>query len=138
MRYIIIITTLFVFTSFSYAQNYQIIINISNSTSSLSRTDISAFLLKKKTKWADNTKVAPVDLSSKSSVRGDFSKAIHKKSTSQVRAFWQQSVFSGKATPPREMKDDAAVIAFVKSNKGAIGYISASTAADGVKVISVN
>jgi len=119
------------------AQSFQLIVNNSNSISSISRTDASAYFLKKKKKWADNTKVTPVDLSSKSTVRTGFSKSVHKKSTSQVRAFWQQSVFAGKATPPREMKNDAAAISYVKANKGAIAYISSNTKATGVKVIAI-
>ena len=137
-KYIFLFIACFITNVVIQAQSFQVIVNSSNSTSSLSRSDASAFFLKKKTKWADNSKVNPVDLSSKSSVRTDFSKNVHKKSTSQIRAFWQQSVFSGKATPPREMEDDAAAISFVKSNKGAIAYISSNTKAGGVKVITIN
>ncbi len=85
----------------------------------------------------DNVEVAPVDLSSKSSVREDFTKDIHGKTVAQIRAFWQQSVFSGKETPPREMENDDKVLEFVKANKGAIGYVSAGANTAGVKVITV-
>ena len=128
----------FIFSIASYAQSYQVIVNNANSTSSISKKDVSAYFLKKKTKWSDKTKVVPVDLSSKSAIRTSFSKEIHRKNTSQVRAFWQQSVFSGKATPPREMKTDAIAINYVKTHKGAIAYISASTKADGVKTVKIN
>jgi len=120
------------------AQSFRIIVNQSNKASTLTAKEVSDFFLMKRTKWSDNTKVTPVDLSSNSDVRESFSKSVHKKSTGQIRAFWQQSVFSGKGTPPREMKNDLAVISFVKSNKGAIGYISSGTNAEGVKVITIN
>ena len=133
-----ILTILFIGIYSVNAQSFKVIVNQSNTASTLTAKDASDFFLMKKNKWSDNTKVAPVDLSSNSDIRESFSKSVHKKSTGQIRAFWQQSVFSGKGTPPREMKDDLAVINFVKSNKGAIGYISASTSTDGVKVITIN
>ena len=36
-----------------------------------------------------------------------------------------------------EKAGDAAVIAFVKANPGAIGYISAGVSTDGVKLLSI-
>ncbi len=119
------------------AQEYTVIVNNSNTVSSLTKKQVSQYLLKQKTKWADKTKVQPIDLNSKSAVRKVFSKAVHKKSIGQVRAFWQQSVFSGKASPPSEKANDAAIIAYVKTHKGAIGYISAKTKANGVKTVNV-
>lgn len=120
------------------AQSFKIIVNNANPNSSISKADASDLFLKKKAKWSNNAHVIPVDLNSKSSVRADFSQAVHKKSVSQVRAFWQQSVFAGKETPPREMKDDNAVIDFVKANEGAIGYVSSAAATSGVKVLTLN
>ncbi|MDF1547889.1 MAG: hypothetical protein P1P88_08695 [Bacteroidales bacterium] len=137
-KIIILAIALFIYGMTINAQSFKIIVNNANPVSSVSKADASAFFLKKKAKWANNAVVIPVDLSSKSSVRADFSEVIHKKSVSQVRAFWQQSVFAGKETPPQEMKDDNAVIDFVKANEGAIGYVSSSTATSGVKVLTLN
>jgi len=136
-KYILLILISFFVGTTIQAQSFQLIVNNANSASSISKSNASAFFLKKKTKWADGTKVAAIDLSSKSSVRANFSKAVHNKSTSQIRAFWQQSVFSGKATPLKELGSDAAVITFVKGNRGAIGYISSSTNTNGVKVLNI-
>ena len=135
-KYIITILIVAFAVTLSQAQ-YKVIVNKTNATTSLTKAEVSNYLLKKRTKWANGTAVAPVDLSSKSSVRASFSKAVHRKTTAQVRAFWQQSVFSGKATPPREMKSDSEVIAFVKAHKGAIGYVSSGAETGNVKVVSV-
>ena len=134
-KYIVLL--IIVFAVVTAQAQYKVIVNNSNTVSSLTKSEVSNYLLKKRTKWRSGTSIAPVDLSSKSSVRATFSKAVHRKTTAQVRAFWQQSVFSGKATPPREMKSDTEVVKFVKTNKGAIGYVSAGANTTGVKVISV-
>ena len=134
-KYIILL--IIVFAVATVQAQYKVIVNNSNTITSLTKAEASNYLLKKRTKWKSGVKVTPVDLSSKSSIRASFTKAVHRKTTAQVRAFWQQSVFSGKATPPREMKSNAEVVKFVKANKGGIGYVSAGASTAGVKVISV-
>jgi hypothetical protein len=59
------------------------------------------------------------------------------RSVGAVETFWQQQIFSGKEVPPPVKASDDDVIAFVKANAGAIGYVSASTSTAGVKVIDV-
>lgn len=135
---IILIGIIFIASSINAsAQEFKVIVNNANTTSSLTKKQVSDFLLKKKTRWTDKTKVLPIDLSSKSAVRSVFTKQIHKKNVNQVRSFWQQSVFSGKASPPSEKTNDQAVINYVKTHKGAIGYISSKTKTTGVKVITI-
>ena len=46
-------------------------------------------------------------------------------------------MFSGKETPPVSKDTDDAVVAYVKSTKGGIGYVSASAATAGVKVLKL-
>ncbi len=120
------------------AQSYKVVVNSGNATTSLTKKEVSDYLLKKKTKWASGEKVAPVDQSSKAAVRVAFSKEVLGKSVSSIKSYWQQAVFAGKGTPPVEKKTDAEVIAFVKGKVGAIGYVSSEADALGVKVITVN
>ena len=120
------------------AQSYKIIVNNANSTTSISKKDASNFFMKKTSKWADGTKLAPVDQKAGSSVRNEFTRSVHAKNVSAVKSYWQQAIFSGKGTPPAELVTDAAVIEFVKGNSGAIGYVSSGANTDGVKVISIN
>ena len=124
---------------FSYGQAFKIIVNQQNASSgSISKKEVSDLFLKKKTKWADGTTVAPVDLNANSKIREDFSQQIHGKGISAIRNFWQQAAFSGTASAPPEKNSDAEVIEFVQKNPGAIGYVSASTKPEGVKIISIN
>ena len=41
----------------------------------------------------------------------------------QVERIWQQRIFSGRASQPVLLDSDQDVVAFVKANPGAIGYI---------------
>lgn len=121
-----------------YSQSYKVIVNQANSTTSVSQKDASDFFLKKKAKWSDGTAVVPVDLSSGNSTRESFSQKVHGKSSAAIRSFWQQAAFSGSGTAPVEKANDEEVIAFVKKNPGAIGYVSSTANTAGVKIISIN
>lgn len=116
---------------------YQIIVNTTNPESSLSKDQVSRLLLKRTTQWDNGTPADPVDLDSKSEVRDAFSRDVHGRSVASVKNYWQRQIFSGRAVPPPELAQEQAVIQFVKSKSGAIGYISARRPVDGVKVIAV-
>jgi ABC-type phosphate transport system substrate-binding protein len=117
--------------------DYVVIVNKSTAVDSLTKSQISNFFLKKTTSWSDGSKVRPVDQVSGASVRDGFSEAIHGKSVSAIKSFWQKKIFSGAGTPPPEKSSDIEVIEYVKANPGAIGYVSASVSIDDVKAIQV-
>jgi ABC-type phosphate transport system substrate-binding protein len=118
-------------------QSYKVIVNTSNSTSSISKKDISDLFMKKKIKWDNGTAVMPVDLGASSKVRETFSQEIHGKSVGAIRSAWQQAAFSGTGSAPPEKTGDAEVIDYVKKNPGAIGYVTTSTKTEDVKVIDI-
>jgi ABC-type phosphate transport system substrate-binding protein len=121
----------------AWAADYQVIVNPANPTDSLSRDQLGKMFLKKIVKWDTGAAIVPVDQVPNSPARAAFSKAGHGKPASAIVSYWQQQIFAGRAVPPAEKAGDAAVIAFVKANQGAIGYVSAGTSTDGVKVLSV-
>lgn len=119
------------------AQTYKVIINEANAVESISKKDLSDIFLKKKSKWDDGSTITPVDLGTRSGTRAAFSIDVHGQSIGAIRSYWQQAAFSGAGTAPLERSSDADVIAFVQSYPGAIGYISDSADASGVKVLEV-
>lgn len=46
---------------------------------------------------------------------------------SRFKSHWQRLAFSGRGTMPKQFNDPAAVVAFVKVNKGAIGILDNAT-----------
>ena len=69
--------------------------------------------------------------------REAFSKKVLGRSTTAVLAYWNQMVFSGRNVPPATRPSEADVVAFVRSTPGAIGYVSESTPASGVAVVTM-
>lgn len=120
------------------AQDYVVVVNIENSASALPRGEVSRLFLKKIATWPSGELVAPVDLPERSSVRGAFSKQVHGKSTNAVKTWWQQQVFSGRAVPPAERTGEQDILAFVRDNPNAIGYVAAGTPlGKGVKAVAI-
>lgn len=119
--------------------SFKVIINESNSLSTMSKDQISKFFLKKATKWENNKEVLPIDLVADSPVRKQFSLIVHKKKIQAIKAYWQRKIFAGRGIPPVEKRSENEVLKFVQENEGAIGYVSASTkiAKYKVKVVEI-
>jgi len=115
---------------------FEVIVNKQNPVASLSKDFVSRAFLKKVQKWDNGWGIVPVDQDQASPARSAFSKVVHGKPAAAVVAYWQRQIFAGNDVPPAEKPDDAAVVAFVKSTPGAVGYVSGSAPAD-VKVVSV-
>jgi len=119
------------------AEDFKIIVHEHNGQATLSRAEASDLFLKKRTHWNDGTAVLAVDQSVGTAVRASLSSQIHGKTVVAVKSYWQQQIFSGRDIPPVEKASDEQVLAFVRANPGAIGYVSQSASTAGVKVVVV-
>lgn len=76
-----------------------------------------------------------LDQSESAAVRELFYTKVTGKSPAQVKAVWSRLVFSGKATPPKEIANSATVKKMVAANPNTIGYIEKSAIDASVKVL---
>jgi ABC-type phosphate transport system substrate-binding protein len=120
-----------------FAGSFKVIVNNVVHVESLSKKEVSDLFMKRTPKWGSGTPVMPVDQSDRAAVRGEFSKTIHGKATAAVKSYWQQQIFSGRDVPPVEKASDSEVVALVRSNPGAIGYVDAAADTTGVKVLTI-
>jgi len=123
---------------FSQEGSYKVIANTANTPDSVSKRDLARIFLKKKKKWPNGQKAQPVEQKGNDALRTSFSKEVLGKSLEMVESHWQAQVFSGKGSPPKQMTSDAAVINFVRSQPGAVGYVSSGASIDGVKVMTIH
>jgi len=128
---------LFVVATPAAAQDVKVIVNSANSTADLSGDVVTKLFLKQTTKFPNGTAAQPVDQAKGSSVRAAFSKSVLGRGVAAVESYWQQQIFSGKDVPPPTKASDDEVVAYVKANAGAIGYVSAGASTAGVKVVDV-
>ena len=88
----------------------------------------------KKVFWANETPVVPVNREASSAVREKFSEAVFNLSPQELAEYLNRLRFQGKP-PPLIQTSDQAVLGFVRNVPGAVGYIDASQAATGVKIL---
>lgn len=100
----------------------------------VSMSDMAAIYTLKRIYWANNIPVVPVNRETNSPAREKFSEAVFNLSPLELAEYWNQLRFKGKL-PPLVQTSDQAVLGFVRSVPGAIGYIDASQPATGVKVL---
>lgn len=137
---IVVVLTVLVWTvpAVAAGQGFKVVINDSNATTSISKDVLSRCFMKQVQMWISGQPVVPVDQAASSETRKAFSTKIHGRDVSAVKSFWQRQIFSGRGVPPPEKASDEEVLAFVRDNPGAVGYISSSAnIGSGVKVLEI-
>lgn len=104
---------------------------------SASRGFLADAFLKRTTRWPDGSPVTPVDLRFDSAARKAFSERVLQRSVAAVRSYWQQRIFSGRGVPPPELDSDEAVLRYVSSRPGAVGYVSGGAKLGNARVLRV-
>lgn len=114
---------------------FVVIVNAANAATP-TREEIADIFMKRLTRWRGGEPIVVVDAPPESPVRAAFSRAILHRGTAAMEAYWQQQIFSGRDVPPLQKDSDAEVIAFVRKSRGAIGYVAAGAALDGVRIVA--
>src|SRR5688572_5717155 len=90
-----------------------VIVNPKNPAANMTAEQVAAIFLGNSTTFPDGGAVALADQPEAAGIRGDFYQKATGRSVAQVKATWARLTFSGKGAPPKELKSDADVKAFV-------------------------
>ncbi len=119
------------------AGDIRIIANPSVKADTISARDLrSVFLLQRKT-LPDGSPVLPV-LQKSGPIHEAFLKRRLDRGSEELQTYYQGLVFTGKGNMPKQVTSDSEAVAWVAQTKGAIGYVSASAAVQGVKILLVD
>jgi ABC-type phosphate transport system substrate-binding protein len=120
----------------SFAQAGVVVVMSSKSdVDSLSKAQVSQIFLAKTDALPNGRVAKPIDQAEGAAVRNEFYDKVAAKSSAQMKAYWSQLTFTGKAQPPRKVASDAAVKAALAENPAAISYISEGAVDGSVKVV---
>jgi hypothetical protein len=89
----------------------------------LSRESVSLMFRRKQNYWEDGTRIQPVNLPASNALRQAFSQCIFGRKPESMEDYWREMYFHG-ALPPHVLASEEAVVLFVLSTPGAIGYVS--------------
>ena len=118
-------------------QSFDVIVHPDNEETSVTRHELSRIFLKRLRTWKGGASAVPIDQGPDSQTRKDFTRRVHRRSVVNIEVHWKRMIFSGRAVPPSEVGDDAAVVEFVRRTPGAVGYVAAGTRLDGVRRLEV-
>ena len=88
------------------------------------------------TKWRNGDNIVVV-MQKAGPIHEQFAQNMVGLSPVKLRNIWKQIIFTGLGNPPRIFKNEKDLVDFVRDTRGAIGYISASTSHEAVKVIRI-
>jgi len=112
-----------------------VIVNPKSPTASMTADQVASIFLGKSNTLPSGAAAAAVDQPESAAVREQFYTKVTGKQAAQVKAAWSRLVFSGKATPPKEVANSAEVKKLVAANPDAVGYIEKSAVDASVKVL---
>lgn len=112
-----------------------VIVNPGLGVPSLSEDDVQRLFLGKSKAFPNQQTAVAVAQKDGSPVRAAFDKGALKKTPNQMKAYWSQLIFTGRAVPPNEFADDAEVKKLVATNPNIVGYIDAASVDATVKVV---
>jgi ABC-type phosphate transport system substrate-binding protein len=118
------------------AADMQVIANPSVKSAAVSVDELKNVFLGNTTNLSDGSKVEPV-LAESGAAHDEFLKDVVGKSGPALKNHLKTLVFTGKGSMPKSFASDAEVVKYVAKTPGAIGYVSAAAAADGVKKVSL-
>ncbi|WP_075184814.1 phosphate ABC transporter substrate-binding protein [Teredinibacter haidensis] len=120
-------------TATAWAETAVIVHPSNNDT--LDQQTVNKLFLGKIKSFPSGGSALPINQSAGSEIRTGFEDSVLGKTSSQVKAYWSQLIFTGKANPPKEVASDAEMKQLIASNPSTIGYIDAANVDSTIKVI---
>jgi ABC-type phosphate transport system substrate-binding protein len=102
----------------------------------LSQTLIVGIFARKRQLWDDSSTIVPVNLPATHPLRRDFSLWVFKRTPEDMQDYWNDQYFHG-VLPPPVLGSEEAVLRFVASTPGSIGYVSSCSVDKRVDVVAL-
>ena len=126
----------FLLSGAAWAQVVKVIANSSVQADSISAGDLKSVYLEEKSSLPGGGHVEPV-LAKGGPAHEVFLKQVLGRTDSDLQLYYRSLVFTGRGSIPKTLDSDQAVVAYVAKTRGAIGYVSTSTNADGVRTLDL-
>lgn len=138
VKFLIIPTIIAMMTSSLLAADFSII--VANNSAMATAADISKetagrIFLGKDKNFNGSGKIVIIERTD--ALKNTFHQAVTGMSSDDVNKYWAKLVFTGKEVQPTEKTSDAEIIAIVKNDPNAIGYINSASVTADVKAIPV-
>jgi hypothetical protein len=119
------------------AQDVVVVANQGVHISEITDADLRAIFMGTRTRFADGSHAVPVTLKG-GPAHEVFLKNHLGESPEEFRAQWRKQIFTGQGAMPKAFDSESALIEYVASTPGAIGYVSRTPSPDKVKSLATN
>jgi TonB family protein len=120
----------------AFAGEVKIIANSSVKEDIISAVELKRVFLEQNNSLEDGSHVEPV-LEKDGPVHEAFLHDYLGRTDDDLQTYYRALVFTGRGSMPKELNSDAEVVAYVARTRGALGYVSTATSAEGVKTLAV-
>ena len=105
-------------------------------TAPLSPPLVAGIFARKRQLWRDRTAIVPVNLPASHPLRRNFSRWVFGRTPEEMQDYWNDQYFHG-VVPPPVLASEEAVLRFVSSTPGAIGYVSVCLVDTRVQILAI-
>ncbi|NYZ61829.1 phosphate ABC transporter substrate-binding protein [Luteimonas deserti] len=112
-----------------------VVMSARSDVAALTPAQVSQIFLAKSSALPGGGRAVAIDQAEGAAVRDAFYTKVTSRDAAQLRSYWSQLMFTGKAQRPKQVAGDAAVKREVAATAGAIGYIDAASVDASVKVV---
>ena len=119
------------------AMPFVVVVNRANPVTTLSVLELRRIFMKQTRMWPHAESMVPVDWDATSPYREAFSKQVLGRTVREMGDYWVQQGVTQGMTPPSTQRSARAMLRFVASVPGAIGYVPAAELDDTVVAVKI-
>ena len=112
-----------------------LVVHSANPIASLTQKQVIDIYMGRFQTFPNDTPVKPIDFPQGSMQKQTFYKLLVDKSERKIKAYWSRLLFSGRATPPKELESKVHVISELMINKNALAYINEQDVTAEMKIV---
>jgi hypothetical protein len=116
--------------------DYYVVVGEASPAMQLSQKDVLHLFMGRSRAFPNGNPASAHDLAS-SAQREGFYRALSGMSLAQVTSYWARLTFSGRSLPPVQLEDEAAMVAKLRTDPAAIGWLPTPPVAKGLRTVLV-
>jgi hypothetical protein len=117
------------------AEDIVVVVNSKVGVSRLSRNEVVDIFMGRSRQFPSGVTALPLDLAYGVAQREQFYKQLTGKNIAEINAYWARLTFSGRASPPAQVRSQEEAMLMVIDNRSAIAYAERSRVSSQVKIV---
>jgi len=100
-----------------------VVVNAASGVERMNRDEVINLFMGRTRRLPTGQPALRVDQASASLDRAHFYRSLVGKELPEINAYWARLLFSGQASPPRQVNSEGEALEILRNRKGAIGYV---------------